>query len=50
MAKQIRCPNCNRLLGILKRDLLEIKCPRCGTKFMWNPKTRSLMKVVKRKK
>lgn len=45
--RKIRCSKCNKLLGVQKKDLVEIKCPRCGAIHTWNQKTQILSRVRK---
>lgn len=46
-SKKLRCLNCNRVLGILKKDLLEVKCPKCGSLNLYDPKKRAIIGVRK---
>jgi len=29
MPKEFRCTDCNKLLAIIKKNEIELKCPRC---------------------
>lgn len=50
MEKQLRCSQCRKVIGILKQDLLEIKCEHCGKLNHIDPKTGRVVKVKKEKR
>jgi phage FluMu protein Com len=49
---KVRCRHCRKVIGILKKDLLEIKCSHCGTINQWDSKGKRvrLPGIVKKQK
>ena len=43
---RIRCTNCNRTLLIKKKEMYELKCPKCGKRFLWDPKSPKTLIMV----
>lgn len=47
--KKVRCcnPDCRKVIGILKKDILEIKCRHCGAINQWDTKGKRIKGCIK---
>lgn len=47
---KIRCgnPECQKVIGILKKDIIEIKCRHCGAFNKIDPKTKLVVGFIKK--
>ena len=47
--EEVRCPDCNRMLGLIKGQA-EIRCPKCKSTWMIDTDARKIYKKAERQR